>query len=367
MKPGAVRAWSLVHKWTSLVCTLFLLMLCLTGLPLIFHHEIDDALGHDQWKPANPSGPLLDYDQVLKIALERNPGHVPLFMSFDDDRPVVNVTSGPAPDAKEADMVFSPIDATSGDAVPDVPGGGVMDFILQLHTDMFLGLPGMLFLGGMGVLFTASIVSGVVVYAPFMRRLKFGTVRASRSSKLKWLDYHNVLGIVTLAWVLVVGLTGVINTLADPIFETWKANQLAALTAPYKGEAPPASIASVQQAVDTARKAMPGMTVQFVAFPGGGFSTDHHMAVFLHGDTPLTKHIAEPALIDARTGALTAVETMPWYVKTLALSKPLHFGDYGGLPLKMIWAILDLITIVVLASGLYLWLGGRRKAVAVEP
>ena len=41
MKRSAVRAWYLVHKWTSLVCTLFLLMLCLTGLPLIFHDEIE--------------------------------------------------------------------------------------------------------------------------------------------------------------------------------------------------------------------------------------------------------------------------------------------------------------------------------------
>src|SRR3546814_13794572 len=40
MKRGTVRAWYWVHKWTSLVCTLFLLMLCVTGLPLIFGEEI---------------------------------------------------------------------------------------------------------------------------------------------------------------------------------------------------------------------------------------------------------------------------------------------------------------------------------------
>ena len=54
---------------------------------------------------------------------------------------------------------------------------------------------------------------------------------------------------------------------------------------------------------------------------------------------------------------------MPWYVSTLLLSQPLHFGDYGGLPLKIIWAFLDLITIVVLISGLYLWLGRRGRRV----
>ena len=57
-----------------------------------------------------------------------------------------------------------------------------------------------------------------------------------------------------------------------------------------------------------------------------------------------------PALIDARTGELAAVAETPWYVKTLSLSQPLHFGDYGGLPLKVVWALLDAITIVVLVA-----------------
>ena len=39
-----VKLWFLIHKWTSLVCTLFLLMLCITGLPLIFHHELEHLL-----------------------------------------------------------------------------------------------------------------------------------------------------------------------------------------------------------------------------------------------------------------------------------------------------------------------------------
>ncbi len=50
------------------------------------------------------------------------------------------------------------------------------------------------------------------------------------------------------------------------------------------------------------------------------------------------------------------------------LSHPLHFGDYGGLPLKLLWAALDILTIVVLGSGLYLWLAkGKRLGKAASP
>ena len=53
--------------------------------------------------------------------------------------------------------------------------------------------------------------------------------------------------------------------------------------------------------------------------------------------------------------------TCPVYLKALLVSQPLHFGDYGGMPLKIIWALLDVMTIVVIGSGLYLWIVRRRK------
>jgi len=65
-------------------------------------------------------------------------------------------------------------------------------------------------------------------------------------------------------------------------------------------------------------------------------------------------------LIDASNGQLTDSRELPWYVKSLLLSQPLHFGDYGGMPLKIIWAIFDVITIIILGTGLYLWFARRR-------
>ena len=359
MKTRTIRAWSWVHKWSSLVSTLFLLMLCLTGLPLVFTHELDELLLGDQAATGDLAAPRLSLDRVLEIALAKRPGEVPAFMSFDEDRPVVNVTSID-PDGPAGRYSFQPIDQTTGAAAPPVAGHPVMEFLLQLHTDMFLGLPGMLFLGAMGLLLVAAVVSGVVLYAPFMRRLPFGTVRSGKAARTRWLDYHNLLGVVTVAWVLVVGVTGVVNTLAVPIIAYWKDTALKELTQAYGAPATLDERSSLDAAVERAKEALPGMQLQFVAFPGSDYSTDHHYAVFFHGDTPLTEHLTTPALIDARTGELAAVAPAPWYVKTLSLSQPLHFGDYGGMPLKILWAILDVITIIVLGSGIYLWLAKGR-------
>ncbi|MET4664361.1 PepSY-associated TM helix domain-containing protein [Sphingomonas sp. PvP056] len=369
MTPGTIKVWAQVHKWTSLVCTLFLLMLCITGLPLIFHEEID-SIGADPASQvtgiaASRDAPeLRSLDSMLKTALATRPGEVPLYMAFYDDRPLMTVTTGARVDVPASGMKTQTFNRLTGTLVPEGEGGGhaVTEFLLQLHIDMFLGLKGELFLGVMGLIFFVAIVSGVVLYAPFMRKLDFGTLRTARSRRVKWLDYHNLVGVVALAWMTVVGLTGVINAFVTPITTVWQANELADMTRGYAGRAalPPSRYGSVDVAMATARRAIPGMNPQFIAFPGGSFSSGHHYAVFFQGATPLTENLLTTALVDAATGQLTDARPMPWYFKALSLSRPLHFGDYGGLPLKLLWAVLDVFTIVVLVSGLYLWIARVR-------
>jgi uncharacterized iron-regulated membrane protein len=115
-----------------------------------------------------------------------------------------------------------------------------------------------------------------------------------------------------------------------------------------------------------AKAAQPGLSPQFIGFPGGAWSSVRHYAIFFQGGTALTSHILTPALVDAQTGTLTDIRAMPALNQALMLSKPLHFGDYGGLPLKFLWAFFDLATIWVLVSGLKLWLGrGKRKPLFV--
>jgi uncharacterized iron-regulated membrane protein len=63
---------------------------------------------------------------------------------------------------------------------------------------------------------------------------------------------------------------------------------------------------------------------------------------------------------------VTARVDLPWYLTALLISQPLHFGDYGGLPMQILWALLDVITIVVLGSGLYLWIARRKTAPQVD-
>ncbi len=367
---STIKTWYLVHKWTSLVCTIFLLIICLTGLPLVFHHEIEHWL--DDAKPLSDvpaSTPPANLDKLVTQARSMYPGEVVDYLFFDPDEPQVYVGMAKKPGDGQVSGHAVRMDGRTGDVLLDGPlytqdRFSFMGIMLSLHVDLFASLPGELFLGFMGLLFCIAIVSGVVLYGPFMKKLEFGTVRAGRSTRLKWLDLHNLLGIVTLVWAFVVGFTGVINELSTPLFRLWQSTELVRILEPYKGQGVPAELSSAQAAADTARKALPGNEVSFIAFPGNAFGSPHHYIAWMRGATPLTSKMNTPVLIDGRNGELTTVAKMPWYLTALELSRPLHFGDYGGLPLKIIWAVLDLITIVVLVSGLYLWLARRRATEA---
>ncbi|HSI61250.1 MAG TPA: PepSY domain-containing protein [Ideonella sp.] len=362
MSARALKTWTWLHKWSSLVCTLFMLLLCLTGLPLIFHEEIGHLLGTEVEAPEMPADtPRADLDRVVDAAKARHPGKLPQFVarSPDDDRLwFVTLADTAAAQANQKSVV---VDARSAQVLAEPKfDEGFMWVMFKLHVDLFAGLAGKLFLGFMGLLLVLAIVSGVVLYAPFMRKLSFGAVRRDRAPRTRWLDLHNLLGAVTLSWALVVGGTGVINTWADLMIKYYQFTQLAQMTAAYQGQATPARLGSLQQAVSAAQALEKDMVLGFVAWPGTAFSSPHHYAIFMRGTEPLTARLFKPVLVDAVTARVTDSRTLPWYLTALLVSQPLHFGDYGGMPMKVIWALLDLLTIIVLGSGLYLWWAKRR-------
>ncbi len=368
MTPKNLRRWSWIHKWSSLVCTVFMLLLCITGLPLIYHHEIVHALGNEVDAPEMPADtPRADIDRVVAAGMAAYPGKVMMYLSQDRDEPGMwAMTLGDTPRDKNYKPLL--VDSRTAQLLPEPPveGGPFMSMMFHLHVDLYAGLWGKLFLGFMGLLLIVAVVSGVVLYAPFTRKLAFGTVRHERSRRVRWLDLHNVLGIVTLVWLLVVGATGVINTWADLLLKVFQKTELAEMTKPYEGLPPVTKLGSMTRVIAAAEKTEPGMHVRLVAFPGTKFATPHHYIVFMQGTSPLTSRLQKPVLVDAQTEQVIASVDLPWYMVALRVSQPLHFGDYGGQALKLLWALLDIATIVVLITGLYLWLK-RGKTTAAKP
>jgi uncharacterized iron-regulated membrane protein len=341
-------------------------MLCITGLPLVFYHDILHWQHAELALPAMPeSTPSAPLSAVEAAAHARHPQEVVTFLGWDEDeKNLLFVGMAPRFDSPPEDTRLLAADGRTAKILGEINlNGGIMYVLRTLHVNMFAGIIGQLFLGVMGLVLVIAIISGTVLYAPFMRRLDFGTVRRDRGRRVHWLDLHNLLGIVTLCWLTVVGVTGVINTWADPIFKLWQFGQLAEMISAYKDKPPPTSTVSIDTALQAALAEAPaGKAPAFIGPPGSLFSGRHHFGVFLRGDEHLTAKLLMPVLVDAETGRITDMRHMPWYVDALFVSQPLHFGDYAGLPLKILWVLLDLASIVVLVSGLYLLFTRRRQS-----
>lgn len=89
MLTKTIKTWTWVHKWSSIVCTAFMLLLCVTGLPLIFHHEIGHLLGTEiEAPPMAENTPRTSLDKILDVARAQHPDRVVQFVSQaeDDDR-----------------------------------------------------------------------------------------------------------------------------------------------------------------------------------------------------------------------------------------------------------------------------------------
>lgn len=367
MTNKGMRRWVWVHKWSSLISTVFLLMLCITGLPLIFHEEIDELL-HETVAPTEQTAAApATTDQVTASVLSKFPGKAIQFLIWDEHEPNVTIASiNDRYDGDPQNNLFVRVDTRTAQYL-DAPEfeGRFTNIMLRLHTDLYMGLGGKLFLGLMGLLFVVALVSGVVVYAPPMRKLSFGTIRFRRSERIRWLDLHNLLGIAAVAWLVVVGFTGVINTWADLVIKFWQFDEVSEMLGDLRQRPRPEKLASIDTVIKTAQDTLPDMQPRFVAYPGNLFSAPAHFMVFMTGRGALTSRLLQPVVVDAATGAFVETRPMPWYVSTLLVSQPLHFGDYGGMTLKIIWAILDVIAIVVLISGLYLW-KFRRAQIRVQ-
>src|SRR5262245_13630060 len=134
-----LKFWFAVHRWTSLVCTLFILLLCITGLPLIFHDEIDELIGDELSVPALPAGAApASLDRVVEAGRQRYPHEIVQFLVWDQDRPeLIRMIMAPVPNAPREQLHRLIIDARTAQVLGEPASEKVLTkFLLDLHGEL---------------------------------------------------------------------------------------------------------------------------------------------------------------------------------------------------------------------------------------
>jgi uncharacterized iron-regulated membrane protein len=198
-----------------------------------------------------------------------------------------------------------------------------------------------------------------------MKKLAFGTIRRARGARLTQLDLHNLVGAVVIGWALTVSVTGFLIGCSTVAIVVWQVTDLAqvrrefAATPAVDIRNPPVSAV---RAIDAALKDAPaGWGVSSVIFPGTDYTTPSHYGVLTAGSDGLDARLVKATLVDAHSGEVARRIELPKYLQAIFVSEPLHFGDYGGLPLKLLWTVCNLLTLFIVANGAWLFFDRRRS------
>jgi uncharacterized iron-regulated membrane protein len=68
------------------------------------------------------------------------------------------------------------------------------------------------------------------------------------------------------------------------------------------------------------------------------------------------------AMVEADTGRVADTRGLPPYLQIIQLSQPLHFGDYGGIALKILWVLCSWLALFITGNGAWLWFNRRRRS-----
>lgn len=234
-------------------------------------------------------------------------------------------------------------------------------FILHLHADLFLGFLGVVFLGFISILFLLSTVSGIIIYAPFMKQAAFGALRLDRGLRRASADIHKLVGASALVFNLIIAVTGIALTLGFLGARMWAANEVRMRTAAAgTGTDTAITLPPIDEVLLTAAAVHPGAPVSSIVMPGG-FQGPGHYFMFHQLPGPLSKFVPVYSLVAAATPGLGEAVEVPLWIDLLMISVPLHFGNYGGILLKLAYCLLALGSGVLTVTGAVISLSRWRK------
>lgn len=349
------------HVYAGLFVAVHFAIFAVSGLVLLFKHEILGEPPAAEFT-AVPEDMAARYAQALNSLQLRFPNDRPLALYPDDNSPsrlTARFGIDGATQLRGARKLSW--DLANGAEITDTekPATGFFEWVLRLHRELLLGSNGKIYVGLIGLAYVFMLLSGFVIYGNFMRNRPFGELRKARLPKL--IDLHKFVGVVSFGWGLIVGLSGALLAFNGVLIKLFQFQSLRHLGERYRDfSAQGRSLAPIENIMTTALTAKKDWIVTYVSFPGTEFGIPGHFLVLINGTTPLTQRLSELLVINAETAKLTEIRELPFYLKAALLSEPLHFGDYGGIFLKILWAVFTLLSLAVVLFGVTSYFMKRR-------
>ncbi|MFC6997944.1 PepSY-associated TM helix domain-containing protein [Rufibacter roseus] len=342
MKKRTKRTFS-IHHWLGLWAGTFLLISSLTGTVLVFHHEIDHAQ-HVALSTLPAPAEKLRIDasfQHIRKSFPEGDLRIP-------ELPQSNIQALKYEIRQDGKRQWIFAHPQTGQTLGTLQRADkrLVHVLLDTHYNLLMGKTGkvLVLLGGLSLV--ALTVTGFLLYRKsIMKVLSFRQTISFKSRRSFFSSLHRIVGVWSLVFNLLLSVTG--SYIAYTIV-------LAALSPAPASSSITASPVSIDTTLEKIRKEHPHFQINYLRMAGNSLS----VLGKLQDDPAYYGRTYSNIQVDLNTGAVTSVNFLrdkTWYQRALSVLKPLHFGDYAGLGVKLLYSFFGFMPSILAISGFVIW------------
>jgi uncharacterized iron-regulated membrane protein len=343
--PPKFRPWLMrIHTWSGVALGLYAIAVGVSGSILVFRDELA-AMADPQLHTASGFSGTINPDIVLHTVRLAVPDGRPISVTWPNrETPFwmsyVLLKSG----ARE---VY--VDPASGrvQGIRD-PRSGWLGWLDRLHTNLLVGRLGRQINTYAALILIVLAITGVFLWWP-SKSVRLDLRAGWR--KLSW-QLHHLSGIVSALFIVVLAFTGTYYYWSSAYVRT--VGRFFSRTSEPK-MAQSGHLMSLVQLESQARASFPRLPIhrmQVVERP------DQAVRVAFRVGTPGEFHRVSTVFLNPVTGVVLnriPLSERPIGDAILSWFSALHFGVFGGLPIKILWAVLGLSLPTLAITGILMW------------
>ncbi|MCF2874647.1 MULTISPECIES: PepSY-associated TM helix domain-containing protein [unclassified Tenacibaculum] len=365
------------HTVSGIVISVALYVIFFAGAFALFKDEIE--IWENGKHSKNIAREKIDYDFLLnKLSENRHltSRDIRFYLGHKDDN--IYVLTTPAKDTvnipEEAKyQSYESINIHTGETATYTEKYGLGEFLYRLHFLTQIPVIGVYLAGFISLFFLFAIVTGVIVH---WKKIVSNFYQFNPKNALKrvWTDAHTALGVIGLPFQFMYAVTGAYFCLSilvlipanflyngdqDKLMEDLRPDRKVYEWVQKTNKQLP----SVNDFVEKNTNRWDNFNPEYVLIKNYGGTNMKY--VLLGALDPKERLLSSGNVIyDFETGK-TTVNRNPneaKYTDDIQLSMGrLHFGNFGGVTVKIIYFILALITCFVIITGVLIWIEARNK------
>jgi uncharacterized iron-regulated membrane protein len=353
-----------IHQWIGLYVGIVIATLSLTGAVAVFIPEIDSFLAR-KYEINEIGDSYLPMNEVISQVQLENPGFRVLGAippAKPNDPLMLDIFKEAGTKDSERVQIF--INPYTGAILGQKSHtNSLSNFLRQIHVRLMDAWWGRQIVGVAGVGLFVLCITGLLIYGQFMKNQIFGAIR-QKNLRILMADWHKMVGMAALLFNLMIAGTGAWLGL-QPLFINWLDIQPPnAFVRAEKLSSP--KLDNDQDydywnALEVAKSQIPQFTpTQVIPSKNGSNILE------IKGDVahlPFEPHISKVVLDKTSLEILHVydIRKQAFADKFYYMQEGLHFGRFGGIFLKIVYALLAITSGVLSITGFFIYLIRKKK------